>query len=62
MRKLGLVFEILEEAYLKLKPGKYQLLKRLVSFLGHTIPARGIAPMTVELSTVSQWPVPKSAH
>ena len=60
LRRLDLVFRILREANLKLKPSKCQLLRRSVNFLGHVISSEGIAPNEEKIKAVSQWKAPKT--
>ena len=62
LKRLGLVLTVLEEANLKLKPSKCQLLRRSVNFLGHTVSAKGISPKEEKIATVSGWLPPKSSQ
>ena len=62
LRRLGAVLRILEEANLKLKPSKCQLLRKSVAFLGHNISSRGISPKMDKIEAVSKWAPPKTAQ
>ena len=58
--RLGMVFKILIEANLKLKPSKCSLCRRTVNFLGHKISSEGISPSEEKISAVTKWPVPSN--
>ena len=60
LSRLGLVFKILIEANLKLKPSKCSLCKRSVNFLGHKISSAGISPSEEKISAVARWPPPSN--
>ena len=58
LRRLDLVFKILRESNLKLKPSKCQLLRRSVNFLGHLVSSDGIAPNAEKIRAVHDWKAP----
>ena len=43
-----------------MKPNKYCLLQKQVSFLGHVVDASGISTHPSKLESVKNWPIPKS--
>ena len=45
---------------LKLNLGKYQLLRPEVSYLGHTISAKGVSCQDEKTEAVQKWPVPRT--
>ena len=55
---LSQVFNRLQQAGLKLQPGKCALVQRKVSFLGHVISPEGIATDPDKTSKVALWPNP----
>jgi transposase InsO family protein len=57
--RLDEVFQRLMKAGLKLKPGKCELLKKEVAFLGHVVNGEGVKPDPSKVSVVKNWPVPK---
>ncbi|KAA3679460.1 uncharacterized protein DEA37_0005708 [Paragonimus westermani] len=58
--RLKHVFERLRMAGLKLKPTKFVLLKRELSFLGHSITPAGVKTDGTKVKQVVDWPVPRS--
>ena len=62
LRRLEMVFKILREANLKLKPSKCQLLQRSVNFLGHVVSAEGIAPNAEKIKAVQNWKAPTTVE
>ena len=58
LSRLKLVFKILIDANLKLKPSKCSICKRSVNFLGHKISAKGISPSEEKINAVTKWPAP----
>ena len=61
LSNLAEVFERFRTAGLKLKPSKCQLLKKQVTYLGHTISTEGILPDPVNTDKVREWSTPTSA-
>jgi len=59
IERLGLLFERLRAANLKLKPSKCRLLRTEVSFLGHVVSGDGIATDPDKIKAVRDWPVPR---
>ena len=57
---LGLVFERLQEANLKLKPSKCKMFCEQVQFLGHVVSGSGIACDPGKVSAVANWPQPRN--
>jgi len=55
---LGLLFERLRAANLKLKPSKCSLLRAEVSFLGHVVSGDGVSTDPEKIKAVRDWPVP----
>ncbi len=60
LRRLSDVFQRLRDANLKLRSSKCRLFQRKVSFLGHVVSAGGIEPDPEKVSSVVDWPVPRS--
>ena len=60
LSNIALVLQRLRSAGLKVKPGKCELLKRKVSFLGHVVSAEGIATDPTKIEKVLRWPVPNT--
>ena len=60
LERLEAVFQKLEEARLKLKPSKCELIQWQIAFLGHIVSAQGIATDKGKIETVKKWPVPTS--
>lgn len=59
--RLERVWQRFDEANLKLKPSKCLLFQREIKFLGHVVSAQGVKTDPDKVSTVKEWPVPKSA-
>jgi hypothetical protein len=60
MEHLREVFRRLREARLKLHPKKCQFGVRSVSFLGHTISDKGLAPDPEKIKVMKEFPAPKN--
>ena len=58
--RLNNVIQRIQEAGLKLKPGKCHLFRTEVSFLGHVVREEGIACDPEKIDKVKEWPVPES--
>ena len=54
------VLNRISSAGLRLKPGKCELFKKEVSFLGHIVCPEGIKPDPKKVEVVRNWPVPKN--
>ena len=61
LENLGIVFERLKEANLKLYPKKCNLLCRKVAFLGHEVSKSGISTDPSKVQAVKEWPQPNAA-
>lgn len=61
IERLNLVFQRFREANLKLKPSKCFFLQKELTFLGHTISAKGIKPNDEKIKIVKAFQVPKTA-
>jgi len=59
IERLGLLFERLRAANLKLKPSKCSLLRTEVSFLGHVVSGEGVSTDPEKIKAVRDWPVPR---
>ena len=55
---LGLVFNRLREAGLKLKPSKCFVCQKQVKYLGHVVSPDGIATDMTKTEKVANWPIP----
>lgn len=60
LERLGVVFQKLADAGLKLKPEKCCLMQRRVEYLGHVISEEGISASDQKVAAVRQWPVPQN--
>jgi hypothetical protein len=58
LQRVEQVLERVQQAGLKLKPEKCQLLQTEVNFLGHVISEDGIKPNPANIAKIVQWPVP----
>jgi len=58
IERLGLVFERLRAANLKLKPSKCSLLRTEVNFLGHVLSGDRVSTDPEKIRAVRDWPVP----
>ena len=56
--RLGKVFCRLQDAGLKLKPQKCVLFQKQVTYLGHIVSERGVAPDPAKIESVKGWPTP----
>lgn len=61
MEKLRLVFDRFREFNLKLQPDKCEFLRHEVSYLGHIITDKGVAPNPDKVKAVTTFPIPKNA-
>ncbi len=50
----------IRKAGLKLKPGKCQLFRPQVTFLGHVVSGEGVKPDPTNISKVADWPTPSN--
>jgi len=57
--RLVMVFERLRTAGLKLKPEKFLLYQKSVSFLGHVVSSQGISTDPNKIKLVAEWPTPQ---
>ena len=55
---LGLVFNRLREAGLKLKPSRFFVCQKQVKYLGHVVSPDGIATDVTKTEKVANWPIP----
>lgn len=62
IERVNTVLDRIEEAGLKLKPEKCQLLQEEVHFLGHVISGEGIKPSMDNVNKILQFQVPKDAN
>ena len=58
LQRLRDVLQRLEEAGLKIKPSKCQLLRKSVLYLGHIVSERGVEVDPEKTSCVRSWPMP----
>jgi hypothetical protein len=58
VRRLGLVFDMLRDSGLKLKPAKCSLFQPSVSFLGHVVDASGINTDPEKVRAIAGCPEP----
>ena len=56
--RLGKVFCRLQDAGRKLKPQKCVLFQKQVTYLGHIVSERGVAPDPAKIESVKGWPTP----
>ena len=59
-RRLDLVLEKIEDAGLKIRLDKTELLQRSVKYLGHVVSADGVHTDPDKVRCVQEWPVPKN--
>src|SRR5438093_2733235 len=59
LQRLRSVFERLRMAGLKIKPGKCDLFKTDIKFLGHMVSETGIRTDLQKIEAVKNWPTPK---
>ena len=62
LKRLGAVFQKLKEAGLKLKPSKYQLFKKSISYLGHVVSEEGVRTDPKKMEAVKKWERPHNIH
>ena len=62
LHNLSAVFKRIEEAGLKLKPGKCLFFQEKVQYLGHIVFREGITPDADKVEKVASWPVPTSTQ
>nr|KAG5712690.1 hypothetical protein BaRGS_029745 [Batillaria attramentaria] len=60
LHRLDLVLQKLEDAGLKIRLDKTDLLQRFVSFLGHVVTPEGVHTCPEKIECVKNWPTPKS--
>nr|KAG5695192.1 hypothetical protein BaRGS_018314 [Batillaria attramentaria] len=60
LQRLDLVLQKLEDAGLKIRLDKTDLLQRSVSFLGHVVTPEGVHTCPEKIECVKNWPTPKS--
>jgi hypothetical protein len=60
LSRMGEVFTRLEQAGLKLKPKKCDLLKTKVLYLGHVVSREGVSTDPEKITKVRNWPVPRN--
>ena len=58
LKRLEAVFRKLEEAGLKLKPSKCELLLGQLAYLGHVISAEGVATDESKIEAIKNWSTP----
>ncbi len=57
---LRIVFKLLQDAGLKMKPSKCSFAKRSVEFLGHIVSENGITPDERKIEAIKKFPTPKN--
>ncbi|UYV74279.1 K02A2.6-like [Cordylochernes scorpioides] len=62
LKNLQEIFNRFRAANLGLNPGKCQLFRRKVEFLGHTVSAKGIQTSESKILAIRDWPKPKDKH
>ena len=60
IQRLQDVFERLQDAGLKLKPSKCELLQTKVHYLKHVVSANGVATGPDKVATIHKWEAPKN--
>ena len=60
LSRLEVVFDRLDKAGLKLKPGKCEFFQRSVTFLGHVVSAQGIERSPEKTRAIAEWEKPTS--
>ena len=58
LERLEAMFQKLEQAGLKLKASKCELLQWQITYLGHIISAQGIAIDESKIEAIKKWPTP----
>lgn len=56
------VFQALGRYGLKLRPEKFQLLRKQVKFLGHVVSSQGVSPDPDKVAAVSDWQPPSTVR
>lgn len=59
-KHLRLVLDVLREHKLYAHPGKCELFKTEMEFLGHMVGADGVRPDPAKLSAIADWPTPRN--
>ena len=52
------MFQKLEQAGLKLKPSKCELISRQITYIGHIVSAQGIVTNEGKIDAIRNWPTP----
>jgi len=60
LKRLTQVFHRLRSANLKLNPKKCSFLRKEIKYLGHVISERGVSTDKEKISSVRDWPVPRT--
>ena len=60
LERLDLVLEKLEQAGLKVRLDKTELLQHSMKFLGHVVSAEGVETDPDKIRCVQEWPIPKT--
>jgi len=60
MRQLEQVFYQLQFANLKLNPKKCSFLKKEIKYLGYVISEKGVSTDEEKISSVKNWPIPRT--
>jgi len=58
LERLERFFARLQEANLKLKPSKCQVMQKEVTFLGFTVSQAGVGTDPSKIEAIQEWPVP----
>ena len=58
--RLGKVFQKLDEAGLRLKPGKCEFFWDRLGYLGHVVSSRGIETSPKKIAAILNWPQPQN--
>lgn len=58
LKSLDVVIKRITEAGLKLHPDKCKFMQREITFLGHQLNGKGVAPTDHKVAAVKNWPVP----
>ena len=62
LTRLDTILGRLKKFGLKLNPKKCVLLQKEVSFLGHVVSAEGVSADPQKISSVNEWPTPRTVH
>ena len=62
LQRMDTVFSRLTNAGLKLKPSKCRLFRREVAYLGHIISSAGVRVDPAKITTIMEWPTPKTVR